>query len=57
MKATKKPNNALSITVPEAFKKVFDGLDNLKKQGIDVDNIVILIKYIKQEYGNSKTKS
>lgn len=57
MKKTKKISTNITLSVPEAFKKILDNLDALKKQGIDVDNIVLLTKYIKQEYGNSKTKS
>lgn len=51
-------NNTVStINVKDAFKKVLESLNDLKKQNIEVDNIINLIKFIKKEYGNNKSKS
>lgn len=51
-------NNTVStISTKDAFKKVLESLNDLKKQGVEVDNIINLIKLIKKEYGTSKYKS
>ena len=46
-----------TISTKDAFKKVVESLNDLKKQGVEVDNIINLIKLIKKEYGTSKSKS
>lgn len=46
-----------TITTKDAFKRVLESLNDLKKQGVEVDNIINLIKLIKKEYGTSKSKS
>lgn len=46
-----------TISTKDAFKKVLESLNDLKKQGVEVDNIINLIKLIKKEYGSSKSKS
>ena len=45
-----------TISTKDAFKKVLESLNDLKKQGVEVDNIINLIKLIKKEYGTSKSK-
>lgn len=46
-----------TISTKDAFKKVLESLNNLKKQGVEVDNIINLIKLIKKDYGTSKSKA
>ena len=46
-----------TISTKDAFKRVLENLNDLKKQGVEVDNIINLIKLIKKEYGTSKSKS
>lgn len=46
-----------TISTKDAFKKILESLNDLKKQGVEVDNIINLIKLIKKEYGTSKSKS
>ena len=46
-----------TISTKDAFKKVLESLNDLKKQGVEVDNIINLIKLIKKDYGTSKSKS
>lgn len=49
--------NVSTISTKDAFKKVLESLNDLKKQGVEVDNIINLIKLIKKDYGTSKSKS
>ena len=46
-----------TISTKDAFKRVLEGLNDLKKQGVEVDNIINLIKLIKKDYGTSRSKS
>ena len=46
-----------TISTKDAFKKVLESLNDLKQQGVEVDNIINLIKLIKKDYGTSKSKS
>ena len=46
-----------TISTKDAFKKVLESLNDLKKQGVEVNNIINLIKLIKKDYGTSKSKS
>lgn len=46
-----------TISTKDAFKRVLESLNDLKKQGVEVDNIINLIKLIKKDYGTSKSKS
>ena len=46
-----------TISTKDVFKKVLESLNDLKKQGVEVDNIINLIKLIKKDYGTSKSKS
>lgn len=46
-----------TISTKDAFKRVLESLNDLKKQGVEVDNIINLVKLIKKEYGTSKSKS
>ena len=51
-------NNTVStISTKDAFKKVLESLNDLKKQGVEVDNIINLIKLIKKDYGTNKSKT
>lgn len=46
-----------TISTKDTFKKVLESLNDLKKQGVEVDNIINLIKLIKKDYGTSKSKT
>ena len=46
-----------TISTKDAFKKVLESLNDLKKQGVEVDNIINLIKLIKKDYGTNKSKT
>lgn len=57
MKCYSTNNTVSTISTKDAFKRVLESLNDLKKQGVEVDNIINLIKLIKKEYGTSKSKS
>lgn len=57
MKCYSTNNTVSTISTKDAFKRVLESLNDLKKQGVEVDNIINLIKLIKKEYGSSKSKS
>ena len=57
MKCYSTNNTVSTISTKDAFKRVLESLNDLKKQGVEVDNIINLIKLIKKDYGTSKSKT
>lgn len=46
-----------TISTKDVFKKVLESLNDLKKQGVEVDNIINLVKLIKKDYGTNRSKA